>query len=91
MDQPGANGACIMTPRRVPLIPRRDLAASVLCEAIADALDSMVAMRVIPLSTGQIDAIAAGVARSLAPVHLSVASRGDRETHTLTIGAGVAS
>jgi len=77
-------------PRREPLILRRhNLAASVLCEAIADALDSMVALRVVSLTTGQVDAVAAGLARSLEPWHVSVTRTDGYEVHQLTVNAEV--
>lgn len=77
-------------PRREPLIPRRhNLATSVLCEAIADTLDNLLVTRTIPLTTGQIDAIAAGIARSLSPAHLLMTRTDGCEIHRLTIDAEV--
>jgi hypothetical protein len=83
-----------MTPdtRRRPLIPRRDLAPSVLSEAIADVIDDMVRMRIVDVTPSTVDAIAAGVARALQPVYLGCtrgAHRETRETHTLTVSAEV--
>ena len=76
--------------RREPLILRRhNLAASVLCEALADELDSMVALRVVSLTTGQVDAVAAGLARSLEPWHVSVTRTDGYEVHQLTVNAEV--